>query len=31
MQGVNPHDMINLILVVTIGFIVLDLIWGKDK
>ena len=30
MQGVGPDDMINLILVVVIGFIVLDLIWGKD-
>jgi len=30
MQGVGPDAMINLILVVVIGFIVLDLIWGKD-
>ena len=30
MHPINAHDMINLVLVVTIGFIVLDLIWGKD-
>jgi len=30
MHPINAQDMINLVLVVTIGFIVLDLIWGKD-
>lgn len=30
MHPINAYDMINLVLVVTIGFIVLDLIWGKD-
>ena len=30
MHPVNPDDLICLILIVTIGFIILDLIWGKD-
>ena len=30
MQSIGADEMINLILVVVIGFIVLDLIWGKD-
>ena len=30
MHPINPDDLICLILIVTIGFIILDLIWGKD-
>ena len=31
MQGVEPEQFLELIVVITIGFIVLDLIWGKDE
>lgn len=30
MHPVNPDDLICLILIMTAGFIILDLIWGKD-
>jgi len=30
MHPINPDELIYLILIVTIGFIILDLIWGKD-
>lgn len=30
MHPIDPHDMIDLIIIVTLGFIILDLIWGKD-
>lgn len=30
MHPINPEDMINLIIVISIGFVVIDLIWGKD-
>lgn len=31
MQSIDPEKFIELIIVITIGFIVLDLIWGKDE
>jgi hypothetical protein len=31
MQPINPHDMINLLIVLMIGFIVLDIFWGGDR
>jgi len=31
MQSIGPEQFIELIIVITIGFIVLDLIWGKDE
>lgn len=30
MHPINPDELICLILIVIIGFITLDLIWGKD-
>lgn len=30
MHPITPSDMIDLIIIVTLGFIILDLIWGKD-
>ena len=30
MHSINPDELICLILIVTLGFIILDLIWGKD-
>ena len=30
MHPINPDDHICPILIVTLGFIILDLIWGKD-
>lgn len=30
MHPITPSDMIDLVIIVTLGFIILDLIWGKD-
>jgi len=27
---IETHDIINLIIIITIGLVVLDMIWGKD-
>ena len=30
MHPINPDELIYLILIMVTGFIILDLIWGKD-
>lgn len=30
MHPITPSDMVDFVIIVTLGFIILDLIWGKD-